>query len=325
MRNSIDNITRLKRLSEEYIRIFSQPGVEFRSTSLSRMSDCGTRLSYWCQETPNGLERVKLHKANFCRERFCPLCASRKSSKNSYILSSVCDELKSEGYYFSFITLTLKSLPLYHSQEQLNHLFYAFNLFRQRVSFKSRYDGYFRSLEFTFNRDSTGLIWVHPHIHMIACYSRSKRINGAGYYPQFELVNEWRTALQLPADSPCICDIREIKLDKNHKSLQELSKYCFDFSDVLDIFKTSSVNEINDIISLVRSRQTYYYGGIFSTKKSHFVESEFTEDIPDDAILIQYEYDKVLKMYVISTNNVYLSNSIYSPRPFVLPELQLRC
>lgn len=325
MRTDINNITRLKRISEEYIKIFSQSGIDFRPTSISRMKECGTRLSYWCQETPNGLERVKLHKANFCRERFCPLCASRKSSKNSYILSSVCDELKSEGYYFSFITLTLKSLPLYHSFEQLNHLFYAFNLLTHRVSFKSRYDGYFRSLEFTFNRDSTGLIWVHPHIHLIACYSRSKRLNGTGYYPQQELVNEWRTALQLPDDAPCICDIREIKIDKNHKSLQELCKYCFDFSDVLDIFKSASVNEINDIIRLVRSRNTYFYGGIFSSKKSHFVESEFTEDIPDNAILIQYEYDKELKIYVVSTNNVYLSNSIYSPRPFVLPELQMRC
>lgn len=329
MRSNLNNITRLKRLNDEYIKIFDREGIILTDESKSRMKDCGTYLSYWCRETPTGYERIKLHKANFCRERFCPMCASRKSSKESYILSQVCDKLKLKGYYFSFITLTIKSLPLYHAKNLVDNLFKSFDLFRHRKNFSQRYDGFFRTLEFTFHRDSTGLIWVHPHIHIIACYKHEYRRNGKGFYPQKDLVNDWRSCLKLSADEPCICDIRDIKIDKKHKSLQEVCKYCFDFSDVLDIFKIATIHEINDIITLVRSRNTYHYGGIFNRLKklltNSFSEDDFDVDVPDDAVLIYYEYDKSIQSYVISTKNVYLSNSIYDSRPFCLIDIRMNC
>ena len=328
MRSNLNNITRLKRLNDEYIKIFDREGIILTDESKSRMKDCGTFLSYWCRETSSGYERIKLHKANFCRERFCPMCASRKSSKESYLLSQVCDELKLKGYYFSFITLTIKSLPLYHAKNLVDNLFKAFDLFRHRKNFSQRYDGFFRTLEFTFNRDSTGLIWVHPHIHIIACYKREYRKNGKGFYPQSELVNDWRSCLKLDDNAPCICDIRDIKIDKKHKSLQEVCKYCFDFSDVLEIFKCSSINEINDIITLVRSRNTYHYGGIFNKLKNFYnklKDDDFDIYVPDDAVLIHYEYDKSIQSYVISTKNIYLSNSVYDTRPFCILDDRLNC
>ena len=143
------------------------------------------------------------------------------------------------------------------------------------------------------------------------------------------MVNDWRSCLKLSADEPCICDIRDIKIDKKHKSLQEVCKYCFDFSDVLEIFKIASINEINDIISLVRSRNTYHYGGIFNRLKKQIIQSNNEDnidiDVPDDAVLIYYEYDKSIQSYVISTRNVHLSNSIYEPRPYCITDIRLNC
>ena len=72
-----------------------------------RVSQCGSYLDFGI--LPDGTK--KLVKANFCRDRLCPMCNWRRSLKLYSQVSQVMDILESEGYCFLFLTLTLRNCP----------------------------------------------------------------------------------------------------------------------------------------------------------------------------------------------------------------------
>lgn len=66
-----------------------------------RVSQCGSYLDFGI--LPDGTK--KLVKANFCRDRLCPLCNWRRSLKLYSQVSQVMDVLESRGIVFFFLRL----------------------------------------------------------------------------------------------------------------------------------------------------------------------------------------------------------------------------
>ena len=72
-----------------------------------RVAQCGSEIEFGILQDGS----KKLVKANFCRDRLCPMCNWRRSLKLYSQVSQVMDVLESEGYCFLFLTLTLRNCP----------------------------------------------------------------------------------------------------------------------------------------------------------------------------------------------------------------------
>ncbi|HAT4163561.1 TPA: protein rep [Clostridium perfringens] len=71
-----------------------------------RVKECGTLLSFKRIDE----ELKKLFKANFCKDRLCPMCTWRRSMKIFGQVSKVMDRaLEDKEYRFLFLKLTVKN------------------------------------------------------------------------------------------------------------------------------------------------------------------------------------------------------------------------
>src|SRR5699024_11255471 len=71
--------------------------------------ECNTFMMMVADET---LEKKKQHKGNTCKNRFCPICAWKKSRKDALALSVMMAYLKQEEKKeFIFLTLTAPNVP----------------------------------------------------------------------------------------------------------------------------------------------------------------------------------------------------------------------
>lgn len=135
-------------LSESYDRI----GFESKA---SRVADCGTSLEFAYTIDPDSgevSEDGKLHYANFCKDRLCPMCAWRRTYKIFGQVSRIMEEL-GDKYEYLFLTLTVPSVPAESLTETISRLVGAWgNLIRQKP-FKTAVWGFFRALEVTRNND----------------------------------------------------------------------------------------------------------------------------------------------------------------------------
>src|SRR5699024_798880 len=71
--------------------------------------ECNTFIMMVADET---LEKKKQEKGNTCKNRFCPICAWKKSRKDALALSVMMAYLKQEEKKeFIFLTLTAPNVP----------------------------------------------------------------------------------------------------------------------------------------------------------------------------------------------------------------------
>ena len=72
--------------------------------NIERISTCGDFIELLGDFE---MENKKIHKANFCGNRFCPMCSWRLSCKDSLEISILMEHLKKEeNKEFIFLTLT---------------------------------------------------------------------------------------------------------------------------------------------------------------------------------------------------------------------------
>src|SRR5699024_12109178 len=68
------------------------------------------------------LENKKQHKGNTCKNRFCPICAWKKSRKDALALSVMMAYLKLEKKKeFIFLTLTAPNVPAEELNDEIKH------------------------------------------------------------------------------------------------------------------------------------------------------------------------------------------------------------
>lgn len=143
--------------SVELAEVYS--GLDLHSRAF-RVTDCGTFLEYHVTETEK-----KLHKANFCKDRLCPMCNWRRSMKIFGQVSQVMDLLQGSGYRFLFLTLTVRNCSGEDFPATVKMLLDGWRqLYHYSKEFHKTVCGTFRSLEVTINQENKTF---HPHIHAI--------------------------------------------------------------------------------------------------------------------------------------------------------------
>lgn len=190
-----------------------------------RVRNCGTFLAFAHEIFDDGVidDKGRLHNANFCRERLCPLCIWRRTLKIYGQISKIMVHMPKNVSYL-FLTLTIPNCTSEDFQNTIQRLFDGwYNLSHSR-KFKISIKGYYRVLEVTRNKKNNT---YHPHFHVILAVDNE--YFHKNYISHSEWLNMWRLAYG--DNSITQVDIRKIR--PRYKSLSETT----DLSD-LDGFKS---------------------------------------------------------------------------------------
>jgi hypothetical protein len=169
---------------------------------------CGTYLGY--DETGD-----KVISANFCRERFCPMCQKRKSLKQ-YANSLRLAEFLQGEFVFLHCVLTVQNCFDIELNETINNLYSASRKFFNNKRIRQGFKGALRALEVTYNQKRDD---YHPHLHCLVAVRRSYFTSR--YYISID------TLRQIWADCLGVDYLPQVHISKcDENGFAEISKYC---------------------------------------------------------------------------------------------------
>jgi len=284
-------------LSESYGRL----GDLFKAKYI-RTEQCGSFLQFkeYVDYT------LKLHKANFCKIRLCPMCSWRRSLKVFGQVSQVLDYLEeNHNFRYLFLTLTVKNCYADELDQTIKTMMSAFNKMTRRKAFKSAIKGYFRALEITFNKVDNS---YHPHFHIILAVDPNYFNDRKVYLSQKDWSELWKSCLGI--DYTPIVNIKAVRKN-NKKEIAEVAKYTVKSDDFL--IKDTNGNIIEHITDRVVETLDYAlygkrltsFGFIFKDihKKLNL------DDLDQDPDLINTDIEKEIEgMNYVLVNYVYIKS-----------------
>lgn len=271
--------------------------------NIERIKDCGTFLELLGDLE---MENKKIHTANFCGNRFCPMCSWRLSCKDSLEISILMEHLRSEeNKEFIFLTLTTVNVKGDDLEEEIKKYNKAFKKLMERKEVKNIVKGYIRKLEVTYQKEKyiTKDLWkrkkdyyekrglsirdlepnydtYNPHFHVVVAVNRSY-FTDKDYYISRE---RWLELWQLSTGDKFITqvDVRKAKAN-NLKEVYELAKYSAKDTDYLvsrPVFET--------FYKALKGKQVLVFSGLF--KDAHKMYKLGELDIYKKKSEIEYVY-----------------------------------
>lgn len=287
------------------------------SNKAYRVWECGSFLEFKRYKEDNSL---KLHNANFCKVRLCPMCAWRRSLKIFGQVSKVMDQATKVGNYrFIFLTLTCKNVYGEELSEMLDILFYAFNKLTKRKAFKKSVKGWFRGLEVTHNTNKISKSYntYHPHFHMVLAVTKSYFNDKDYYISQEKWTSLWKACLKV--DYIPIVDVRAFKTGSSKtisKSVAEAAKYAVKDGDYMikgfdgEIDKEATDNAVWILDSALARRRLSAFGGVLKdihkalnlddAEEGDLVNTDNDDEIRDDLnyVIERYNWSIGLSNYI---------------------------
>ncbi|PTR87923.1 MULTISPECIES: protein rep [Bacillota] len=275
-----------------------------------RIIDCGTFLELLGDFE---MENRKINKANFCKNRFCPMCSWRLACKDSLEISILMEHLRcEENKEFIFLTLTTPNVKDDSLEEEIRKYNKAFEKLMKRKEVKTIVKGYIRKLEVTYQKEQyiTKDLWkrkkdyyekrglvigdlepnydtYNPHFHVVIVVNKSY-FTDKDYYISRE---RWLELWQLSTGDKSITqvDVRKAK-SNNHKEVYELAKYSAKDSDYLvsrPVFET--------FYKALKGKQVLVFSGLF--KDAHKMYKLGELDIYKKQSDIEYVYKLYYNWY----------------------------
>lgn len=240
---------------------------------IEAFKSCGKEL-FW-----NG---NRIIGASFCRQRICPVCNLRKSNITYHKIASIVEAM--ENKEFVLITLTIKNCQTTWLQNAIDHLMKSFHKLVNRKTWRKAFDGYFRTLEITYNTDDNTF---HPHIHILA--NCNKDYFKVSYIDNDKLRKMWTESAELQYYVQT--DIRKVE---NEKGIAEVAKYAVKMSSILsNQVNSQRLKATQILLSVLKNRRLVASGGniskIAKALKINLDEEEATEEITADTTLYKYQ------------------------------------
>jgi replication initiation protein len=255
------------KLSEVAAELVQNERINLTQKRVKAITECGTFLQYAADKK---IENRKLFSANFCNNRYCPICAKNKSFKDARDVKIITEYLHDLDYQFLFATFTAPNC----SQEELKAEITKYNKALERMFSRKKYrfiKGYIRKLEITYNDDpeSKSYQTFHPHFHVLICVNKFYFKND--YISKSQWLMDWRQAMK--DSSITQVDIKKVSLDsrKNNidKSILELTKYItkdFDFYSEIDVFE--------NFYKGTKGKRMFAFSGLFKDAKKKLKNKE---------------------------------------------------
>ena len=237
-------------------KFLSDSGVE-------RVETCGRFLEMLADAT---LEKTRLHKGNFCKNRFCPMCAWRKARKDALKISVIMKWLEAEyDKAFVFVTLTAPNVKAEDLQAEIDLYNKAFQRLVKRKEIAPIFDGYIRKLEVTYNADQQT---YHPHFHVLFVVNKSY-FTSRYYVKQAKWLELWR---EVTGDERITqVDVRRLK-NSADKGAAEVAAYTAKDSEYM------LSQEVFDVFyNALRGRQILTYNGLFTTGNKLFKTKQLNQ------------------------------------------------
>lgn len=255
-----------------------------------RVQECGSFLEF--RRYLNTGE-FKLHGANFCKVRLCPMCAWRRQLKIFAQVSKVMDRaLEFKDYRFVFLTLTCKNIYADDVSKTMDNLFHSFKKLTERKQFKNSIKGWFRALEITHNLDinSKDFDTYHPHFHCILMVNKSYFSDTKQYLSQEKWTSLWKSCLKV--DYTPIVHVTAFKARSNKqmcKSVSEAAKYTVKDNDyIIDGNEEITDSSVRVLDGALANRRLVAFGG--ELKRIH---KELNLDDIEDGDLVHTDYEEL--------------------------------
>ena len=280
--------------------------------NVERIKDCGTFLELLGDFE---MENRKINKANFCGNRFCPMCSWRLACKDSLEISILMEHLRcEESKEFIFLTLTTPNVKGDSLEEEIRKYNKAFKKLMERKEVKAIVKGYIRKLEVTYQKEQyiTKELWkrkkdyyekrglsigdlepnydtYNPHFHVVIAVNKSYFTNKTS--KTYISRERWLELWQLSTGDKSITqvDVRKAK-SNNHKEVYELAKYSAKDSDYL---VSRPVFEI--FYKALKGKQVLVFSGLF--KDAHKMYKLGELDIYKKQSDIEYVYKLYYNWY----------------------------
>lgn len=270
--------------------------------TVTRVGECGNMLEFIADST---MEHLKLNRGNFCTNRFCPMCAWRKTLKDTQKISIMMHYLKEIfDMEFLFLTLTVPNVEGDKLNDEIKRINKAFSNLTKRKDFEC-IKGFIRKLEVTYAKEpvitkelfkrkkayytdrglKVGDIepnynTYHPHFHVVLAVNKSYFTDPKYYKSQAKWLEMWR---EVTGDYDITqVDIRKI-YSSDLESICELAKYSAKDSDYMvseDVFKT--------FYGALKGKQLITYSGVFKEAVKLYDEGKLDKYKPKD--MIDYIY-----------------------------------
>lgn len=265
-----EKFTDKKKEAEKLGKVYNYIGENKRS---SLVLECGSFLEFKVTS-----DEHKLFRANFCKDRLCPMCNWRRSLKIFSQVSAVMDEMK--DYDFIFLTFTVRNCEGVDLSATVQAIYDGWRyLYNKNSVFKKAIKGTFRSLEVTRNR-LTGTF--HPHLHCIMAVRKSY-FKSNDYISHSGWVELWRKACKLDYD-PWVYVQKVKSIGKGISgAIAEVAKYSVKSVD----FGASGEN-VKTFLNALVNRRLCGWTGIFAE-----LRRKLKLDDIEDGDLVHTEVDSI--------------------------------
>lgn len=257
--------------------------------NFDRILSCGTYLEFYADRS---LEVKKLNKANFCGNRFCPLCSWRKARKDAFTILILMEYLKQEhNLDFIMLTLTAPNVSGENLKSEITRYNKCFRFLTRRKEFKALSKGYVRKLEVTYNakRDD-----FHPHFHVIIAVKKSY-FTSKEYLSKKRWLALWREVMN--DDSITQVDVRKVNTDDT-KAISEIAKYSAKDSD----YMTSDI-VFDAFYKALKGRQLITYADAFKNALTLFKRGELDKykeiDLTEYVYRLIFDWNKAYADYIL--------------------------
>ena len=237
-------------------------GKHVSDKSFERIKECNTFLFMVADKT---MEKTKLHRSNNCDNRFCPICAWKKSRKNALKISVLMQYLREEERKdFVFLTLTAPNVKAEELDDEIKHYNKSFQRLMQRKEVKSAVKGYVRKLEVTYNKERDD---YHPHFHVILAVNKSYFTDKNYYISRDRWLELWQKSTKNNLITQV--DVRKVKATDNKKEVSEIAKYSAKDSDYLEDEKV-----FDTFYKSLSGKRLIVYSGLFKDASKLYENKE---------------------------------------------------
>lgn len=217
-----------------------------------RMRMCGQYIvAQECKECGH----MHIKAAKLCRDRLCPICTWRLSMRRFASMYTIVEGLRwaypESSWYFC--TLTCQNCRPQDLKQTLDEMLRAWNGITSTKKFKAIYDGWARSLEITYNKETKT---VHPHFHVLLMSTAHGELD--------YIIKRWMKTCEIHTTWSAQ-DIKQIKSLENSTpddvmpvdAILETYKYSIKSSDIEDM--PLSVFKATD--EAIQGRRLVAFGG----------------------------------------------------------------
>ena len=264
-----------KKLKNQLLQTFIDKHVT--DSTLLRIKECNTFMLFLADKT---LEHKKLHGANSCKHRFCPVCSWRKARKNALKISILMQYLKQEeNKEFVFLTLTAPNVKTDELNDEIKHYNQSFKRLMERKEVKAVVKGYVRKLEVTYNKNRDD---YHPHFHVVLAVNKSYFTDTKAYITRDRWLELWQKSTKNPLITQV--DIRRVKHTDNKKEVSEIAKYSAKDSDYLQNEKV-----FDTFYKTLTGKRLIVYSGLFKDANKKYENKELDKYIEQDPTKYIYQ------------------------------------